>query len=309
MKSVVVRSFGGPEVLEVADLPEPDVGERQVLVRVAAAPVTAVDLDIRSGELAGYLADLDYYALGRSAAGVVERVGAQVTDFVEGDHVMGVCGPLASPYAAQAEKVVFDLGHVVHAPRRATLAQASTLPLNGLTADQALQALDLPRGATVLVTGAAGCVGGFVVELARHRGLRVAAHARKSDEKTLLRMGAEHFIARDTDLATAVREWAPRGVDGVVDTAVLKDVAAETVKDGGRFVTLVIGGEPKPGRDVQVHPVWAKPDAGRLADLANLVDKGFVTPRVAEAFPLAAVAEAHARFARGNVRGHLIVKP
>jgi NADPH:quinone reductase len=309
MKSIVVRSFGGPEVLEVADLPEPEVGEGQVLVRVAAAPVTAVDLDIRSGELAGYLADLDHYALGRSAAGVVERVGAQVTDFVEGDHVMGVCGPLAAPYAAQAEKVVFDRGHVVHVPRRASLAQASTLPLNGLTADQALQALDVPEGATVLVTGAAGCVGGFVVELARHRGLRVAATARDSDEEALRRMGVEHFIPRGADLAAAVREWAPDGVDGVVDTAVLRDAAAEAVRDGGRFVALVIGGEPKPGRNVRVQTVWAKPDAERLAELAGLVDEGRLTPRVAETFPLTAVAEAHDRFAAGNVRGHLVVIP
>ncbi|MFG1661407.1 NADP-dependent oxidoreductase [Micromonospora chersina] len=309
MKAVIVRSFGGPDALEVADLPEPEVGDTQILVRVDAAPVTPVDLDIRSGELADYLSNLDYYAMGRSAAGVVERVGAGITDLAPGDRVMGVCGPLASAYAAQAEKVVFDLGSVARAPQFASMAQASTLPLNGLTADQALQALDLPSGATVLVTGAAGSVGGFVVELARHRGFRVVATARASDEKLLRSMGAEHFVPRDADLAAAVREWSPGGVDGVVDAAVLKDAAVDAVKDGGRFITLVIGGEPKRERGVEVLTVWARPDVERLTHLAGLVDEGYLTPRVAETFPMSAVGEAHRRLAGGNVRGHLIITP
>jgi NADPH2:quinone reductase len=309
MRAVRVRSYGGPEVLEVVDVEAPEPGPGQVLVRVTAAPVTPVDLDTRAGELADYLGPRDFYALGREAAGVVERPGPGVEHYRPGDRVIGMCESLTAPLAAQADLVVFDEAAMAPAPATVSDAEASTLPLNGLTADQALDRLGLGDGRTVLITGAAGGVGGFAVELAVLRGLHVVATARAGDERLVRGLGALDFVPADADLTRSVRELVPGGVDGALDTAVLRAPALRAVRDGGRFVALVVGGEPAPERDIAVTTVWTSADGARLAELARLVDAGRLTPRVAEQFALDDVAAAHVRFARGGLRGHLVLVP
>lgn len=309
MRAVRVRSYGGPEVLEMVEVAAPEPGPGQVLVRVTAAPVTPVDLDTRAGELADLLGPRDFHALGREAAGVVDRPGPGVERYRPGDRVIGLCGSLSAPFAAQADLVVFDESAMAHAPVTVSDAEASTIPLNGLTADQALDRLGLGVGQTVLVTGAAGGVGGFAVELAVLRGLRVVATARDGDERLVRGLGAHDFVPAGADLAASVRELAPDGVDGVLDTAVLRAQALAAVRDGGRFVALVVGGEPAHERDIAVTTVWTRPDGARLAELARLTDAGLLTPRVAELYALDEVAAAHVRFAQGGLRGHLVLVP
>ncbi|WP_219498694.1 alcohol dehydrogenase catalytic domain-containing protein [Nonomuraea ceibae] len=179
MRAVVIRAFGGAEVLRIADVPAPVAAEGQVRIRVEAATVNPVDLATRSGALtgAGLLPARDVIGIGWDAAGTVDQIGPGVTGFKPGDRVIGLCDRLDVPLGAQAEHVVLDADAVAAAPAGLSPVEAATLPLNGLTAAQALDGLGLDDGQTLLVTGAAGAVGGFAVQLAVARGLRVVAVA------------------------------------------------------------------------------------------------------------------------------------
>jgi NADPH:quinone reductase-like Zn-dependent oxidoreductase len=164
MKALIVREFGGPDALEIIDVPVPYPGPGQVRVRVAGSSVNPIDLSTRAGTLAhgGLLVPASETALGCDVAGAVDALGAGVTRFAVGEEVIGLRDVFSSIPGAQAEQVVLDEGAVAPAPKSASLIESATLPLNGLTADRALRLAGLAAGDTLLVTGAAGAVGGYV---------------------------------------------------------------------------------------------------------------------------------------------------
>lgn len=178
MKAVVVRRFGGPEALEVADVALPEPGVDQVRVRVQAAAVNPVDIATRAGWLAehGLMVANGDIGIGWDLAGVIDSVSPENDRFEVGHRVIGMRNLLMAPIGAQAEQLVLDSDAVALAPRSASPVKTSTLPLNGLTAAQALDLLTLRVGQSLLVTGAAGALGGFALELAL-RGLRTVAVA------------------------------------------------------------------------------------------------------------------------------------
>ncbi|MDP9864066.1 MULTISPECIES: NADP-dependent oxidoreductase [Streptosporangium] len=310
MRAVVVRTFGGSGTLEVEEVPVPRPGTGQVRIRVEAAGVNPVDVAVRTGALVeGGLAERrEVHGLGWDVAGVVEETGAGVTGFAVGDRVIGLADRLDLPLGAYAEQIVLDAGAVAPAPVRATPAQAATLPLNGLTADQALDLAGLAAGQTLLVTGAAGGVGGYAVELAVARGLRVVAVAGAGDEDLVRGFGAEFFVPRDAELGSAVRELVPGGTDGAIDAASVGTAALTAVRGGGCYVA-VLGGAPVALRGTRVANVWIRADGARLAELARLADDGRLTLRVAGTFPLDQAAAAHDRLAAGGLRGRLVLLP
>lgn len=311
MRAVVVRSFGGPEALEIEEVPVPGTGAGQVRIRVEAASVNPVDVAVRTGLLveAGLVERREVHGIGWDVAGVIEEVGAGVTGFAPGDRVIGLADRLDLPLGAYAEQIVLDAGAVAPAPARATPAQAATLPLNGLTADQALGLTGLTEGQTLLVTGAAGGLGGYAVELAVTRGLRVVAVAGAGDEELVRSLGAEFFVPRDAELGSAVRELVPGGTHGAIDAAVIGTAALTAVRNGGSLVAVLGGTAPVPLRGTRVSNVWIRADGARLAELARLVDEGRLTLRVADALPLAEAAAAHERFTAGGLRGRLVLLP
>lgn len=311
MRAVVIRAFGGPEVLEIAEVPVPAVGARQVRIRVEAATVNPVDIATRSGALAaaGMLPERDQIGIGWDVAGVVEEVGAEVTGLVPGQRVVGLSDRLDVPLGTQAEQVVLDADAVARAPEGVSAEEAATLPLSGLTAVQALDRLGLAEGATLLVTGAAGAVGGFAVQLAAARGHRVVAVAGAEDEALVRAFGAEWFVPRTARLGEAVRALVPGGVDGAIDAAVTGAAALDAVRTGGAFAALVAGGAPPGLRNINVFHQWIHADGARLADLVALAEAGVLTPRVAETPPLDRVAAAHRRLAKGGLRGRIVLIP
>jgi NADPH:quinone reductase len=187
-------------------------------------------------------------------------------------------------------------------------AAASTIPLNGLTALQALDALGLAAGRTILVTGAAGGLGGFVAELAAMRGLRAIAAAGDGDSKLVRELGAVDFVPRLADLAVAVRDLVPSGVDAVFDAAVLGYAALDAVRAGGAF-TAFVGSGPVPVRGIRVTPVHIHADGAALTGLSALAAAGKLTLRVANTYPLEEVAKAQERLQAGGVRGRLVLIP
>ncbi|MGW4590218.1 alcohol dehydrogenase catalytic domain-containing protein [Amycolatopsis thermoflava] len=309
MRAVVVQEFGGPEALEVVDVPVPVPGPGQVRIRVSAAAVNPVDLATTAGVFAemGVVAGTGPTAIGWDVAGVVEEAGAGVA-FVPGDAVIGLRTRLADPLGTWAEQIVLDAAAVAPAPDGVDPVAASTLPLNSLTALQALDALALKTGQTLLVTGAAGAVGGFAVELAALRGLRVVAAAGASDEEVVRGFGAEFFVPRTEDLAEGVRKRVPGGVDGAIDAAVLGYPALDAIADGGAFAA-VIGNGPDNYRGVRIHAVRIKADGVALTGLSRLAASGHLTLRVAGTHPLAEAAKAAARLRDGGLRGRLVLLP
>ena len=311
MKAVVIRRFGGPDVLEIADVAAPQPGLGQVRVRVRAAAVNPVDIATRAGRLAdaGLMVEGGQIGIGWDLAGVIDAVGPGVDRYEIGDPVIGMRHLLNASTGAQAEQVVLDTDAVAHAPRSASPVEASTLSLNGLTALQALDLLALETGRWLLVTGAAGALGGFALQLGALRGLRTLAVAAPEDEAHVRELGADEFVARTDDLGSAVRRVRAGGVDGALDAALAGMPALDAVRDGGSFVAVSAGAAPTPLRGTRVHNVWIRTDAPRLAELATLVDAGRLTMRVAAVEPLDAVASAHDRLAAGGLRGRIVLTP
>jgi NADPH2:quinone reductase len=200
----------------------PTAAPGQVRIRVEAATVNPVDLATRSGALteAGLLPVRDVIGIGWDVAGIVEETGPGVTQVEHGDRVIGLSDRLDVPLGTQAERVVLDADTVTVAPAGASPAEAATLPLNGTTAMQVLDRLDLKHGQTLLVTGAAGAVGGFATQLAVARGPRVVAVAGTGDEPLVRGLGAELFVSRVAEtmplhqVAAAHRRLAEGGLRG-----------------------------------------------------------------------------------------------
>ncbi|WP_318205790.1 NADP-dependent oxidoreductase [Streptomyces sp. SCL15-4] len=306
MKAVIIRSFGGPEVLEMAEVPVPEPGTGQVRIRVTAAAVNPVDVQTRSGALtaAGLLPEREVIGIGWDVAGIVEALGPEVVGFQLGDAVIGLSDRLALSLKTQAEYVVLDADAVAAVPAGTDLVAAATLPLGGLTAAQALDTTGAKPGDTLLVTGAAGAVGGYTVQLAALAGVRVIAVAGADDEELVRDLGADLFVPRTADLPAAVRGLVPGGVHAAVDAASVGMPALDAVRGGGSLVS-VLGNAPTPLRGIRVGNVWIRADGPRLAKLAA----AGLRPRVADVLPLDKVAEAHRRLAAGGLRGRLVLVP
>lgn len=308
MRAVVIRSFGDPSVIEIATVPTPEPGPGQVLIRVAAAAVNPVDLATRAGLLvdAGLMVPQPVIGLGWDVAG---EVAAPAPGFAVGDQVIGLSDRLDVPLGTHADYVTLDTTAVAHAPKGIAPEAAATLPLNGLTAMQALDLLDLEPGATLLITGAAGAVGGYALELAVHRGIHVAAVANPQDFDWLRSRGAKWLISRSEPLAAQVRAQIPGGADAALDAAVTGIPALNAVRNRGAFIAVVAGATPTPLRGITVNNVWISANNTQLATLAALAESGHITPRVAETLPLEEAAQAHERLAKGALRGRIVLKP
>lgn len=307
MRAAVVRKVGGPEAVEVVEVPLPEPGPLEVRVKVAAAALNPADTAVWAGFF-GPLEGVEHTGLGLDAAGTIDAVGPGVLLKV-GTPVIVFDAPVLRPTKAQAEYLVTDLNSLAPAPEGMDLTLASTIPLNATTAALALDHLPLRPRDTLLVTGAAGAVGGYAVELARTRGVRIVAQGRPEDEEFLRGRGATWFVSRDEEPGAAVRRLVPGGVDGVLDAAALGAPALAAVRDGGVFVSVRLDVLPEPERGVAVRHTAAGPDAPRLAYLSALAEVGVLTPRVAEVYPLARATEAHARLARGGLRGRIVLVP
>jgi NADPH2:quinone reductase len=308
---VGVTRFGGPDALQVVDLPDPEVGPGQLCIRVRAAAVNPTDTGLRSGARAEMLKDIPPpYVLGMDAAGVLVQIGEGVsTDLQVGDHVMAIVVPHGS-HGAYAEQIVVPAESVARVPAGATDAEAATLPMNGLTARLALVLLGLEPGRILAVTGAAGAVGGYAVQLGKADGLRVIADASEADEELVKELGADVVVRRGPEFSERVRQAVPGGVDGLVDAALLNELVIPAVRDGGRIAT-VRGFRGDQERGVTFHPVMVRNYAGeqdKLDRLRRQVEAGQLTLRVARVVPAEQAADAHRLLEAGGTRGRLVLE-
>lgn len=313
MRIIGFTEFGGPEVLDIHDVPEPHAGPGEVRIAVKAAAVNPTDTETRQGN--GAPAQLPApHVPGMDAAGVIDEVGEPTAEldtspWSVGDHVMAIAIPLRGHGGAYVEYLVADADSLARIPEGRSLEEASTLPMNGLTALQALEKLDLDPGQVLGVTGAAGTLGGYVVQLAKLQGLTVIADAAPKDRERVVALGADHVVERGDDFPDKVREIYPDGVDGLVDAAVMNELAVPAVRSGGGFATVRFWKGPEDS-DLTFHIVWVGDEyhhGDKLDALRELVESGVVTLEVADTLPAEQTTEAHQRLQEGGVRGRLVL--
>jgi NADPH:quinone reductase-like Zn-dependent oxidoreductase len=297
LKAVRFSQFGGPEVLEIVDLPDPHPGPGQVRIAVRAAGVNASDWKKRQGLMDEELPQ----TLGYEAAGVVDQLGAGVTDVAVGDRVFG----LSADGAAQAELAV--LTYYAPIPPSLDFAGAAALPAAIETATRALDQLGVGHGGTLLVNGASGSVGAAAVQLAVARGARVIGTASPANHEYLRSLGAEP-VAYGAGLVGRVRALAPGGVDLALDVAG-SGVLPELIELAGGPEQVVTIADFAGAQEYGVR--FSRGDAGRalyvLAEIGELIESGrFALPEV-HAFPLADVADAQRVSEDGHVRGKLVL--
>jgi NADPH:quinone reductase len=311
VKAIGVTRYGGPDALHVIDLPQPHAGPGEVRIRVRAAAVNPTDTLARDGSRAEAQKEFGPpYVPGMDAAGILDEIGEGAsTDLGIGDQVMAIVVPRGS-HGAYAQYVVVPAESVARIPSGASLVEACTLPMNGLTARLALDLLGLRAGDTIAVTGAAGAFGGYVVQLAEAAGMRVIADASAADEALVRRLGADEVVRRGDDVADRIREIVPDGVDGLADGALLFGRALPAVRDGGGFAAV----RSYPGdteRGITIHSVFVRgyaKERAKLDWLRQQVEDGVLTLRVAGTFAPGQAARAHRILEAGGIRGRLVIE-
>jgi NADPH:quinone reductase-like Zn-dependent oxidoreductase len=306
MKAVVFDSHGRPEVLHLAEVPDPTAGPGEVVVDIHAASVNAADYKVRQGGGAygGSSVKLPHI-LGRDFSGVVSAVGPGVTDLRVGDAVFGVCDQGVE--GAYAEKIAIKAAIVAKKPARLGHAEAAAMALTSITALWALEdTAKLKAGETILIQGGAGGVAGFGIQLAKHLGAIVITTASARNHDYVRRLGADRVIDyNNEDFAKTVS-----GCDVVFDT-VGGDVQIRSyavLKPGGRLVWIAAApaGFQPTRTDVQVLRPNVARDRAHLERMLALLDAGAVSPPAITRFKLADAADAH-RISEGrHLQGKLV---
>ncbi|MFJ9031972.1 NADP-dependent oxidoreductase [Streptomyces sp. NPDC102274] len=314
MRAITQDTFGGPEVLRLTELARPEPLPTEVQVRVHAAGVNPVDWKTREGGgMAGVLGEPPF-VLGWDVSGVVTEVGFGVHTLQVGDEVYGM--PWFPRQAgAYAEYVTAPARQFARKPASVGHELAAAVPLAALTAWQALvDAARVEPGQRVLVHAAAGGVGHFAVQFAKHLGAHVIGTARADKHDWLRSLGADELV----DYTSVRFEDAVRDVDVVIDLVgdehdATSTRSLKTLRPGGVLVAVPSGASPELhdvalARGVRASAFLVEPDGASLARIAKLIDKDVVKVEVEDVLPLADAAEAHRRGERRRTRGKLVLR-
>jgi NADPH:quinone reductase-like Zn-dependent oxidoreductase len=314
MRAISQDTFGGPEVLHPVQVERPEPLPTEILVRVVSAGVNPVDVKTRSGAgMAGILGDPPFI-LGWDVSGVVEEIGFGVNTLQVGDEVYGM--PWFPRQAgAYAEFVTAPSRQFARKPHSLGHDEAAAMPLAVLTAWQSLvDAADVRPGQRVLIHAAAGGVGHFAVQVAKHLGAHVIGTARAAKHAWLRELGADELI----DYTTTRFEDAVRDVDVVIDLVGDEHDATSTrsldvLRPGGLLIPVPSGASPDLLRDAEARglrarPFLVEPDGAALSRIAQLVDDGQIAIEVEEVLPLEEAAKAHERLAEGRTKGKLVLR-
>jgi NADPH:quinone reductase-like Zn-dependent oxidoreductase len=301
VRAVVLNSFTGLDGLDLAEVPDPAPAAGEELVDIRAASLGPWDRLVAGGAFAAVGGSGDFPQVqGWDFAGETS----------DGRRVLGfVAQPWMGGSGAFAEQIAVPGGMLAPLPDSLGFAEGSALPVAGLTASLLLDAAAVSDGDLVLVSGAAGMVGGFATQLALGRGARVVAAVRDSDAEEARRLGAETTVNTGSDLEVSVRGQWQDGVDACLDTVGLGAEALVCVRDGGAFVTTVTGAVPGAAREIEPQTVQVQPDADRTADLAKRAVAGELTVRVAATLPLERFRDAYSRLERGHLHGKIVLSP
>lgn len=320
MKAIVYHCYGGPEVLEYADVPMPVPAEDEVLVKVHAAGVNPLDWHYMRGSpfvmrlMSGIGAPKDA-SMGRDFAGVVEAVGKKVTRYNTGDRVFGGANGAFAEYVVRRET-----GAIALMPANVTFEEAAAVPVAAITALQALRdSGQLQAGQKVLINGASGGVGSYAVQIAKSMGAEVHGVNSTRNVELVLGLGADHVFDYKKENYTESEERYDLILDMVGNHSLLDN--SKVMKPTGRLVqvggpsgdwvgpfrgaveALLVG----PFMDQEVVSILAQLTGDDLAILATLMSEGKMASRIDQSFPLADTAQAIAYSETGRARGKIII--
>jgi enoyl reductase len=300
-RAVVFHSYGGPEVLRLIDAERPAPAAGQVRVRVRAAGVQPADCLIRSGRARQWMPASFPQRLGNELAGVVEALGEGVSEFSEGDEVIGWV-----TLAAYAEEVVVPVEQLVAKPPEMPWTEAGVLSASGQTAATALALLGVGEGDTVLIHAAAGGVGTFAVQIARESGAAVIGTASDRNHDYLGSLGATP-VTYGPGLAQRIRALAPSGVDAALDAAGTEEALSaslELVGDRERIGAVAFN---PAAAELGIRRLSTERSAVRLAELTAMYEQGKLAVHIAKVLTLAEAAAAHIEVETGHVRGKVVL--
>jgi NADPH:quinone reductase len=300
MRAIVLNSFAGLDGLELSEVPDPTPADGEQLVHVRAASLGPWDLAGAEGAFA-------------ATGGSGEFPQVQGWDFAgeteDGHRVLGFVPQPWMGVGTLAERISVPSMILAQLPAALGFPEASALPVSGLAARLLVDAAAVSDGDLVLITGAAGMVGGFALQLAAARGATVIAAVRGSDAKEARRLGAETVLDAEEELEVAVRGRWEDGVDACIDTVGLGAAALVCVRDGGGFVTSIPTAVPDAARGIVPETVQVQPDAEAVAELADRAAAGELTVRVAEVLPLERFDAGYAQLQRGGLHGKIVLTP
>ncbi len=297
MRALTLTSFGGVDALELADIPSPTLKNGDVAVTVRAVALGPWDLFATEGAFVGQ-------------GGSSSFPQVQGWDFAgESSDGRRVIGFVAQPWmgiGSFAEQIAVRAGILADLPAGVDWAAGSALPVCALTAKLLVDGANVSAGQSVVVTGAAGMVGGLAVQLARQRGASVIGAVRAGDVEEARRLVAEPVVSTGDELAQLVRERLPGGADVCLDTVGLGASALACARDGGQLLTTVPGAVPEAARGVSASAVQVQPDADALGALARRAAQGELTVRVAETLPLEEYRRGYEMLRAGGLRGKIV---
>ncbi|MEP6799273.1 MAG: NADP-dependent oxidoreductase [Lapillicoccus sp.] len=303
MRAVTYTSYGSPDTVALADVPDPKVGPSEVLVEVRAAGVNPVDWKLVTGGLDAMIEAAFPVVPGWDVSGVVRAVGPDTPEFSVGDEVLAYARKDWVHGGTYAELVTVPVRALARKPAGLGWHAAAGLPLAGLTALRTLRRLEVTTGDTVLVHAAAGGVGLLAVQIAQELGATVIGTASEANHDHLRSLGAVP-VTYGEGLAGRVRKLAPGGVDAVADfVGGVLDVTLEVIRDGGRHASVADPSVTDEGGSW----IWVRPDGAELQWLADLAAEGRLVVDIAGSYGLGEVAEAFARSQEGHVRGKLVI--
>ena len=311
MRAIAEETFGRP--IALTDLPIPEIRADEVLIRVRAAGVNPFDWKVADGELKDQMKHRFPLILGFDAAGVIEQVGADVTELAEGDEIYGYLFKAVIGEGTYAEYVGAPATIVAKKPVTVGFAEAAALPTPGLAAMDLVDAVDPREDETILIVGATGAVGSYAIQLATKRGARVIATARRTNEALVRELGAAETIDHTTeDLVDAVRTAHPGGIEAVIDMVSEREALGRVstlLHEGGRLASSVYAADVEglAERGIEGTNVSMQPDARRLGELSQMVDAGELSVMLDHTFPLEKAPDALEERRTGHVRGKVVL--
>ncbi len=326
MQAIVINQFGGYDVFETADLPDPTPARGEVRIRVAASSVNPLELKIRSGAVPAGPAFPAI--LNADVSGIIDQVGEGVTRFKVGDAVIGCAGGLKNRQGALADFMIADARQVEHAPKSMPLEEAATLPLVFMTAWAALiERLQISAGDHLLIQGGAGGVGHIAIQLAKARGVEVSTTVSNEAKAQIVRdLGADHVINyHQEDVADYTQRLTQgQGFTHIFDTVggISLDASLQAAAPLGQIATINARNSHDlslmHSKSLTLHAIFRalplltgkgiEAEPARLAALVQLVDEGKIAPLIAaQRFTFEQVGQAHAYLESGQAIGKILL--
>jgi NADPH:quinone reductase-like Zn-dependent oxidoreductase len=306
-RAITYKGPGGYEVIAIAERTVRSPGVGEVRINVKAAAVNPTDIGLRERGIP----DQTWTVVpGMDAAGIIESVGPGVSRLQTGQKVMAAVMPRRSEGGAQAEHIVVPAASVVPIPEGVSLAEASTLPMNGLTALRALELAALGTGQFFAVSGGAGHLAHYAIAAAKRQGQKVIADAKPEEAELVRSYGADLVVERGPGFADAIRREVPGGVDALLDTALLAEKSFGAIRDDGVYIPVRGWGDKPSERGIKIKPVLVSEVLERtewLELLRDMVAARQIKLRVAGEYAPERIADAQRALATGGLRGRSVI--